>query len=159
MMRLRHGHRAGAKALLGIAMLLVLAPLLAATDIDARFSSLGHKMICSCGCNQILLECNHVGCPNSDGMRNELTAALQRGQNDDTILESFVQKYGPTILAAPPAVGFNRLAWVMPFVVLALSFVCAILIIRSWKGSPLSAAAHAAMPSAVIETIRRETDI
>jgi len=42
----------------------------------ARFNSLGHKMICACGCNQILLECNHVGCPLSDGMRNELAAAL-----------------------------------------------------------------------------------
>src|SRR5437868_9386166 len=110
--------------------------LLAAPDTNARFNSLGHKMICACGCNQILLECNHVGCPLSDGMRNELAAGLQRGDSDDLILQAFVQKYGPTILAAPTATGFNRIAWIMPFLVLILGFASALLIVRSWKSRP-----------------------
>ncbi|HVN21612.1 MAG TPA: hypothetical protein VMU05_22690, partial [Dongiaceae bacterium] len=46
---------------------------------DTRFNDLGHKLMCKCGCNQILLECNHVGCSYSTQMREELMAALTRG--------------------------------------------------------------------------------
>jgi len=35
----------------------------ASGDVSSRFNSIGHKMMCVCGCGQILLECNHVGCP------------------------------------------------------------------------------------------------
>jgi hypothetical protein len=47
---------------------LVLATLflfMGAGDDSARFRSLGHQVMCVCGCNYVLLECNHVGCPNS----------------------------------------------------------------------------------------------
>src|SRR3954471_9729335 len=73
-----------------------------------RFEKLGHRMMCSCGCNQVLLECNHVGCPASDGMRKELIAGMTKSSNDDAVLDVFVQKYGPIILAAPTMTGFNR---------------------------------------------------
>src|SRR3954464_6015148 len=97
-----------------------------------RFNTLGHRMMCSCGCGQVLLECNHVGCPRSDGMRNELAAGIQRGDSDDLVLQSFVQKYGATILAAPTTTGFNRVAWIMPFVALAFGLAFAIFFIRRW---------------------------
>src|SRR3954470_2603819 len=82
---------------------------------EARFNDLGHKLMCKCGCNQILLECNHVGCSYSTQMRDELTAALTRGgggqgsstpDSDELVLQSFVQKYGATVLAAPTTSGF-----------------------------------------------------
>ena len=31
---------------------------LGATDSDTRFNGLGHKLMCTCGCGQVLLECN-----------------------------------------------------------------------------------------------------
>ena len=93
-----------------------------AGDDSARFKDLGHRMMCTCGCGQVLLECNHVGCQSSDKMRNQLQAALDKGgsNSDDLILQGFVQEYGPTVIAAPTATGFNRVAWIMPFVALAL---------------------------------------
>ena len=91
-----------------------------AGDTDARFNRLGHQLMCMCGCNQVLLECNHVGCPYSDRMRHELMAAIQRGDSDNLVLQSFVQKYGNTVLAAPTTTGFNRIAWIMPFVIFTL---------------------------------------
>ena len=42
---------------------------------------------------------------------------IDKGDNDDLILQGFVQEYGPTVIAAPTATGFNRMAWIMPFVV------------------------------------------
>ncbi|HVZ16686.1 MAG TPA: cytochrome c-type biogenesis protein CcmH [Terriglobales bacterium] len=108
---------------------------------DARFNDLGHKLMCKCGCNQILLECNHVGCAYSTQMRDELTAALQRGappggstpDSDELVLQSFVQKYGATVLAAPTTSGFNIVAWIIPFVALVLGITLVAVIARKWK--------------------------
>ena len=130
----------------------------------ARFGSLGHKMICSCGCNQVLLECNHVGCPLSDRMRNELTSGLQRGDSDDLILQSFVQKYGATVLAAPPIAGFNMVAWIMPFVVLLAATAGLMFMVRNWRlRTPLAPAASGPLTPLELEPYReqarRETDL
>jgi len=93
-------------------------------------------MMCPCGCSQILLECNHVGCTYSDKMRDELAAAIDKGNNDDLILQGFVQAYGPTVIAAPTATGFNRVAWIMPFVALAFGISFVVYVVRSWKNRP-----------------------
>ena len=107
-----------------------------AGDDSARFKDLGHRLMCTCGCGQVLLECNHVGCQSSEKMRNQLLAALDKGNNDDLILQGFVQEYGPTVIAAPTATGFNRVAWIMPFLVLALGIAFAVHVVRSWKNRP-----------------------
>ena len=89
--------------------------------------------MCMCGCNQVLLECNHVGCTYSDRMRNELTAGIDRGDNDSLVLQSFVQKYGNTVLSAPTTTGFNRIAWIMPFAVFGLAVFMTVWLVRLWK--------------------------
>ena len=112
-----------------------------AGDPTSRFNELGHQMMCICGCNQILLECNHVGCPDSDGMRNELMEAVNRGDSDSLVEQAFVQKYGPTVLAAPTNTGFDRTAWIVPFVALALGLTLVVMVIRAWKNRPTPAIA------------------
>jgi cytochrome c-type biogenesis protein CcmH/NrfF len=84
-----------------IVLTLVVFALLGAGDESARVNDLGHRMMCVCGCNQILLECNHVGCAYSERMRAELVAAVDRGDNDDLTLQGFVQKYGTNVMATP----------------------------------------------------------
>src|SRR3982074_1134995 len=118
--------------LLGIAVF----SLMGAGDPASRFSELGHQLMCICGCHQILLECNHVGCPDSDGMRNELMAAVSRGDSDSLVSQAFVQKYGPTVLAAPTNTGFNRTAWIVPFVALAFGLMTVVFIVRAWRNRP-----------------------
>src|SRR4030081_3227733 len=73
--------------------------LMGAGDPASRFSELGHQLMCICGCHQILLECNHVGCPDSDGMRNELMAGLTRGGSESRVAHACGEKYGPPVLA------------------------------------------------------------
>jgi cytochrome c-type biogenesis protein CcmH len=135
----------------------------AGDSLESRFNTLGHKkLICPCGCNQILLECNHVGCTYSDTMRNELMTALGRGDSDDLVLQAFVQKYGPTVLAAPTTTGFNIVAWITPFAVLIAGFVFAGLIISSWKTRPLAEpepVASAVRLDEFREQARRETEL
>ena len=126
---------------------LVLAILIfmGAGDDSARFNALGHRMMCSCRCGQVLLECNHVGCQSSDKMRYELLAALERGDNDNLILQAFIRNYGATVIAAPTANGFDRVAWVMPFVALAMGTAFVVIVVRAWKNKPAPALADGIM--------------
>ena len=136
-----------------------------ASDPSTRFGQLGHQLMCICGCGQILLECNHVGCPDSDGMRNELMAAVSRGDSDSLVQQAFVQKYGPTVLAAPTTSGFDRTAWIMPFAALIAGIVVLILIVRAWKNRPAPALADGVAPARGAELdqfreqARKETDL
>src|SRR5712671_5329429 len=131
----------GRRALETLVLCAAVICLLGAGDPATRFSEIGHQMMCICGCNQILLECNHVGCPSSDGMRNELMASVSRGDSDSLVEQGFVQKYGPTVLAAPTTKGFDRAAYIVPPVVLILGFGLIVLVIRSWKNRPAPAIA------------------
>ncbi len=118
--------------LVQLALIAVLAITFLGADTDARFNKLGHELMCMCGCNQVLLECNHVGCTYSSRMRDELSAGLERGDSDSLVLQSFVQKYGNTSLAAPTSSGFNVVAWIMPFAVFAAAVGLTVWLVRLW---------------------------
>ncbi|HYE26251.1 MAG TPA: cytochrome c-type biogenesis protein CcmH [Clostridia bacterium] len=122
--------------------------LMGAGDADeVRYKRLGHAMMCMCGCNQILLECNHVGCSYSTKMSAQLKEAVLRGDSDDAIRQQFINEYGMTVLAAPTTTGFNRVAWIMPFAVFALALGAVVVVVRTWKlrraPAPVASAAAA----------------
>jgi cytochrome c-type biogenesis protein CcmH/NrfF len=140
---------------------LVAAVAMGASYDTGRYNDLGHKMMCACGCGQVLIECNHVGCPDSDQMLAELRADLAQGQGDNAILEAFQEKYGPTILAAPMFSRFNVIAWIVPPALLLLGIAGIVLLVRRWR---LRAAAEPAVEQgpvfqAMREKIRRETQL
>jgi cytochrome c-type biogenesis protein CcmH/NrfF len=141
-------------------LVLALFTFLGVGDDDARFRDLGHHLMCVCGCGQVLLECNHVGCQYSDRMRIELATALDRGDNDDLTLQSFVQKYGTTVVAAPSTSGFGKVAWIMPFAALLAGMAGLVWIIRSWKSRPTPAIADGVQPvrGPELERYREQAD-
>lgn len=131
--------------------------LLLGADSDARFNKLGHGLMCMCGCGQVLLECNHVGCTYSERMRNELIAGLERGDSNSLVLQSFVQKYGDTVLSAPTATGFNRVAWIMPFAVFAAALALTVWLVRLWKARPVAQpVAQPQLDSAGLDELRKK---
>lgn len=137
-----------------------------AGDPASRFKEIGHRLVCVCGaCGELLLECNHVGCTYSDRMRNELMAAVTRGDNDDLIQQAFVQEFGPTVLSAPTTSGFDRTAWIFPFVAFGLGVTAVVFVIRAWKNRPTPAPAGGAprIKAADLEKYREqageETDL
>ena len=122
--------------------------LLGAGDDSTRIERLGHQMMCVCGaCNQYLLECNHVGCAYSERMRSELTSAVGSGKSDSSILQFFIEKYGATVLAAPTKTGFDRVAWIIPYLALVLGIGVIVLAMRTFRGR--LAAAPRSGPSGV----------
>ena len=133
-----------------------------ATDAGSRFNDLNHRLMCTCGCAEILGECNHVGCPNSTGELNELRAGIGGGKSDEAILTAFVSKYGATVLAAPTTQGFDLVAWIAPFAVFAAALLGTVLLVRRWSGGraqPAAAVDEDPAAKELRERIRRETDI
>jgi cytochrome c-type biogenesis protein CcmH len=126
------------KRLAQFILLLAVCTSLGATD-SGRFNRIGDRLMCVCGCHQLLLKCNHIGCQYSDNMRAELMAAVDRGDSDDLTLQAFVQKYGTAVIAAPTTTGFNRVAWIMPYLALVLGLTTVMLIVHAWKMRPLAA--------------------
>jgi cytochrome c-type biogenesis protein CcmH len=152
---IRRWMQAGVICLLAVVML--------GADPSSRFDKVGHQMMCVCGCGQVLLECNHVGCPDSDRMIGELRAQMSGGGSDTSILNWFAAKYGATVLAAPIRGGFDNVAWITPMAVFLLATFGLGFLIRMWtvrRGvrAPVSAAGPDVGEDALRERIRRETE-
>jgi len=134
-----------------------------AGDPTMRFSKIGHRMLCVCGCHQILLECNHVGCRESEAMRNELTVSLARGDSDSLIEQGFVQEYGPTVLGAPTSNGFDQVAYIVPLSALTPGYGLIALVICAWNNRPFPNVAGRLHPTSGLkfenfrQQARRET--
>jgi len=131
----------------------VLAPMLWASDNSptdpkekARYSTLGSKIMCTCGCSQMLLKCNHVGCPSSNGMERELAtlvsdrplnasggASVQGPRTDEDVLNWFRKTRGVTAVVEPSSHGFELIAWIMPFAALILGFALVVVVILVWR--------------------------
>jgi cytochrome c-type biogenesis protein CcmH/NrfF len=134
--------------------------------VHSQYERVGGKLMCACGCGQMLLECNHLGCPDSPGMIQELHQQVVSGASDKAILAVFAAKYGPTVLAAPIRGGFDDVAWIMPFGIFVAAIAGTFLIVWIWKrrqvvaleptpNIPANINPH---ETALRERIRRETE-
>ncbi|HTW48259.1 MAG TPA: cytochrome c-type biogenesis protein CcmH [Acidobacteriaceae bacterium] len=134
---------------------------LGANDTEARFDRVGHKLMCACGCNQVLLACDHIGCPNLQQETAELKAAIARGDSENAILEAFQAEYGPTVLAAPWLTKFNIVAWVVPPALLILGLGGTFLLVRKWKLRTVAMpyVAQDTQSQEIRERIRRDTEL
>jgi cytochrome c-type biogenesis protein CcmH len=155
---------------LGVVLLAAFTMLGAGTP-STPFDKIGHKLMCPCGCAEILLECNHVGCPDSARMIGELHAQIDAqtqpltGLAEAAVLNWFSLKYGPTVLAAPLRGNlFDAAVWALPFVLLVLGTAGVILLLRFWKRrhAALTLSLPAAQPptpgdAALRDRIRSET--
>ncbi len=85
-----------------------------------------HEIVCTCGgCgHQNLAECRKDACGTAHEMRGELAAMIDKGMKHDEIIQAFVTKYGSQeMLGAPIDKGFNRLAWLVPYLVGGMGIV------------------------------------
>jgi cytochrome c-type biogenesis protein CcmH/NrfF len=137
--------------------------LMGADNQEARYQNIGGKIMCSCGCAQMLLKCNHVGCPNSDQMIRELRANVQSNRNDEQILNWFRANWGVTAVVEPSTHGFELLAWVLPAAGLGLGLLVVVFFIRSWRLRPVPVAAADMNLSPALEAMRararKETEL
>ena len=77
-------------------------------------------------------------------MLAEIAAELDEAKSDDSIISHFAEKYGLTVLSAPPATGFNRIAWITPFAALAVGAMLVIYFVRRFRAKWVAAPADIA---------------
>jgi cytochrome c-type biogenesis protein CcmH len=148
----------------GLLILPLMAVLLMGADNqEARYKKLGGKIMCTCGCAEMLLQCDHVGCPNSERMTHELRANVQTMSNDEAVLDWFRSTWGVAAVVEPRTHGFELLAWILPVAGLGLGLFLVIVLIRNWKmrPAPIAAADLNLAPDleALRDRARRETEI
>ena len=133
------------------------APRAAASNPEVQ--KLGHQLMCMCGCNQILIECDHQGsdrCVMHDQMMAELEQRVASGETPSLIRQAFVQEYGPQVLVVPPARGFDLTAWLMPIFVGLLGLTLAVLVVQRWRLRGLEPAPAGAPQQAAKVNVRPE---
>jgi cytochrome c-type biogenesis protein CcmH/NrfF len=162
------------KRLSQVLLLALSIALLMGSDGQAvRFQKLGDKIMCTCSCGQMLLKCNHVGCPNSSRMiaqlhdqlgdrRPGVTASAASTRSDEDVLNFFRREWGVTAVVEPSQHGFELLAWILPFVGLIAGTILLIIVVTKWKRRPAANAAEAVLDpqmDALRARARRETEI
>jgi len=117
---------------IGLIVLLLAANLLA-QSMTPEVKRIGDRLACQCGsCNNQVSTCPMLNCHSATPLREEIAGMVRQGLNADQIVSAFVDKYGKVILAAPPAEGFDLMAWILPFIVLLSGFVFVYWLIRVW---------------------------
>ena len=124
--------------LLAIALMLIVP--LGAQDLSERAKQIGGKFMCMCGCNQVLTQCNHVGCTTSTSMLKELNQALSSGGSETAVTQMFVQEFGTKVYAEPPKSGFSLVAWTLPSIYLIFGTLVVVFVIARWRKHALEPA-------------------
>lgn len=119
------------RILAALVLLLAGSPGQAATP--EQIKEVARDMVCLCGnCNRESLAtciCSDFAVPE----RQAIGRRLDQGQTKEQIVAAYIDGFGEMILAAPPARGFNVLAWVTPFVLLAGGVVLVRVVLVNWR--------------------------
>jgi cytochrome c-type biogenesis protein CcmH len=142
-----------------IAIALMLS--MGASNPNVRYHRIGHELMCVCGCNEILMECNHDSCPDSPVELSELRADLAKGMTDHEIFAAFQAEYGATVLAAPMLTRFNMVAWIVPPLLLVIGIFGVMGLVRKWRlrAATVPVAADVKDFDQIRSRIRKETDL
>jgi cytochrome c-type biogenesis protein CcmF len=100
---------------------------------------LQHEIVCTCGtCGHASIgECRKDPCPVSHKLRGELATMIDQGKSHDEIIQAFVTLYGSEeMLGAPINKGFNRLAWLIPYLIGATGAVIVGFAAVRWSTRP-----------------------
>ena len=126
------------------------------------YRAVGRALTCQCGgCNARVAECAMDRCPSSEPIREEIAERLQAGESAEEVVQTFAERYGLVILAAPPTTGFHLAAWILPGVFFLGGAVVAVSVMRRRrKSAPASPAPGVPTAEAQAEVIARiERDV
>jgi|RhiMethySRZTD1v2_1073278.scaffolds.fasta_scaffold32497_2 cytochrome c-type biogenesis protein CcmF len=128
----------------------------ARTDFEKQMQ---REIVCTCGaCGHANIgECRKDACGTSHQMRGELAALIDQGKGHDEIIQAFITKYGSEeMLGAPIDKGFNRLAWLVPYLLGASGAAAIGFAAVKWTRKSDAPEDNAAIDSALEERIDDE---
>jgi cytochrome c-type biogenesis protein CcmH/NrfF len=100
------------------------------------------EIICTCGCRNPVATCGMLNCSGHKSQEEKLVAYLAEGKDHDQIIDAFVKDFGSqAVLTAPIDRGFNRVAWVFPYVIGVTGLIAIVVTARRWSTAPSVAVA------------------
>jgi cytochrome c-type biogenesis protein CcmH len=112
-----------------VAAALVLAPAALASERHPTLNELENEVMCPV-CGTTLAQSDS---PAAQQIKRNIQAAISAGDTKSAIKKQLVRNYGESILASPPAHGFNLLAWVLPLAGIVVA--AAVLGAAAWRWS------------------------
>lgn len=79
------------------------------------------QLTCQCGCGLTVAACNHLECGFAIPARKRIAEGLANGLSPEQIVDGFKTEYGEKVLSSPVPEGFNILAWIAPYLSIALA--------------------------------------
>ena len=109
------------------------------------------EIMCTCGCKSPMGSCPmRPNCGHYDTQAARLDGYLAEGKGHDAVLAAFVEEFGgQAVLAAPIDRGFNRLAWMVPYMAAAVALVGIVVTARRWSRPAEPAASDASTDPAI----------
>jgi len=143
---------AATTALILLAVVLSQGVVMAQDTIPAIFKSplerqVSSEIMCNCGgCRLSVESCGMMNCHGKAGQTQKIHQYIAEGKDHDAILATFVREHGGLdVLMQPPNQGFNRVAWLLPYLVAVVALLGIGLTARRWSRRPTAAPAAAAI--------------
>jgi cytochrome c-type biogenesis protein CcmH len=141
----RLGTRPAIAVVLALSMAVLAAPVSAAATVAkprASITQIYSDVMCV-ACHESLAVAQS---PEAFSERQYIRTLVAQGETKQQIESNLVQQYGPSVLALPPAHGFNVLVYVVPPLVVILGLVTLAVTLPRWRrrtraraGDPLPA--------------------
>jgi cytochrome c-type biogenesis protein CcmH len=146
---------------MAVILTLSLMPARAVADVESEARVIDAMLIAPCCFRQ---QVSVHQSPAADEVRVDVRARVAAGETRQQILDSYVVRYGTRILVAPPAVGFDRSLYVMPFITLVLSAGVVAAVLRRFTRrrtlpTPESGDAGARVPAGREEEARLDDEL
>jgi cytochrome c-type biogenesis protein CcmH/NrfF len=104
-------------------------------ELGEKYLFLESRLKCNCGCGLDVHSCQYqMQCGTSPAWSARIRRDLEAGMSVEAIEASFVAEFGPTVLMAPPAEGFNLLGYLLPSVAIVTAGMMVGLVIRGGAG-------------------------
>lgn len=136
-------------ALLSVLLLAALPSIAQESSQTVTFdqvNEIAQQLYCPVCPNETLDMCQTQACVQ---WRAEIREQLERGENEQQIINSFVQRYGDRVLGTPQDPALRALSLVTPFLLAGVALLVGVLTFLRWRGRPhLAPAAPSTTPAA-----------
>jgi cytochrome c-type biogenesis protein CcmH len=100
---------------------------------DDEVNAIAKQLYCPVCENVPLDVCPTLACKD---WREDIRSKLALGWSDEEIIQYFVDQHGAQVLPAPPPVGLNLLAYLLPPAAVLVGAVILFRLIRQWRADP-----------------------
>jgi cytochrome c-type biogenesis protein CcmH len=121
---------------LATALATALAPAASAATAHASLTEIEGDVMCV-ACHESL---SVAESPQADSERSYIRSLIAQGETEPQIERALVGQYGASVLALPPAHGFNLTVYILPPLILAVGIVTLVVTLPKWRRRARAAA-------------------